>query len=288
MKILIVGHGDIGQRVARLELQHGSEVTALSRTPAPMNGLHVVPADLDRPSTLDAISCKGRLVYYFAPPPRKGTDDPRMANWLETLTPDNLPLKIVYISTTGVYGDQCGKWVDEATPPNPRTDRARRRLNAERRLTRWAEKAGVPGVILRVGGIYSRERLPVERIRQRHPVLRPEESPYSNRIHADDLARVCLAAARHRHTGVILYNVTDGQESTMTDYFHAVADALGLPRCPEISRAEAVRRISPAMRSYLDESRRIDNRKMLKELGITLRHPDLSSGLTGIAPIREN
>ncbi len=282
MNILIIGYGDIGRRVARLELKNGSDVMALARNPAPMEGVRFIRADLDHPSTLTDLSTDEGLVYYFAPPPPRGAEDSRMRNWLKRLTSGSLPRKMVYISTTGVYGDRRGGWVDEATPPNPRTDRARRRLDAERRLTRWSEEHGIPVVILRVGGIYSRERLPVERIRQHRPVLRPEEAPFSNRIHADDLALVCVTASHHRNTdaGVTIYNVTDGQQSTMTDYFHAAADALGLPRCPEITRAEAEQRLSPAMLSYLNESRRVDNHKMLRELGIRLRYPNLASGLT--------
>ncbi len=284
MNILIIGYGDIGQRVARLERQNGSDVVALARDPAPMHGIRIIRANLDRPSTLADLPGNERLIYYFAPPPPRGTEDQRMRNWLKNLVSGSLPRKIVYISTTGVYGDQCGGWVNETTPPTPKTDRARRRLDAERQLTHWSAEYGIPVVILRVGGIYSQERLPVERIRQRRPVLRPEEAPFSNRIHADDLARVCITASRHQHTdaGVTIYNVTDGQQSTMTDYFHAAADALGLPRCPEITRAEAEQRLSPAMLSYLNESRRIDNHKMLRELGVRLQYPDLASGLTAV------
>lgn len=278
MRIFIIGFGDIGRRVALLERKNGNEVTALARNPQEMEGISTLRADLDHPATLRDLPGGNRLIYYFAPPPAEGTVDRRMQNWLDSLSPGDPPRKIIYISTTGVYGDQRGGRVDEATPPAPRTARAKRRLDAERRLQRWSGERDVPLVILRVGGIYSRERLPIEGIRRRRPVLRREESPFSNRIHADDLARVCVAAG-HRRTESTLYNVTDGQQSTMTDYFHAVADALGLPRCPEITREEAENRLSPAMLSYLDESRRVDNGKMLRELGITLRHPDLRHGL---------
>jgi len=283
LRVLIIGFGDIGRRVALLERQNGSEVTALARNPRQMEGISTLRADLDHPATLRDLPAGNCLIYYFAPPPAEGTVDRRMQNWLDSLSPEDPPRKIIYISTTGVYGDQRGSRVDEATPPAPRTARARRRLDAEQRLQRWSGERGVPVVILRVGGIYSRERLPVTAIRQRRPVLRQSESPFSNRIHADDLAHVCVAAG-HRRTESTLYNVTDGQQSTMTDYFHAVADALGLPRCPEITREEAEKRLSPTMLSYLDESRRVDNGKMLRELGVTLRYRDLCSGLRKDCP----
>ncbi|HHS83592.1 MAG TPA: SDR family oxidoreductase, partial [Gammaproteobacteria bacterium] len=270
MNIFIIGFGDIGRRVAQLELQQGSQVAALTRTKKEPQTVHLIRGDLDQPQTLPPLPTKGVILYYFAPPAPQGTADQRMQNWLNSLTSENFPQKIIYISTTGVYGDQRGAWVDENTPPQPQTARAKRRLDAEQKLKRWSKTHAIPAVILRVAGIYSRERLPVEAVRQRRPVLHPGEAPWSNRIHADDLARVCIAASRHP-TGTTIYNVTDGQVSTMTDYYHAIADTLDLPRCPEITREQAQQQLSPAMLSYLDESRRIDNRKMLEELGITLR-----------------
>jgi len=284
LNIFIIGFGDIGRRVAQLELQTGSGVTALVRTPNQLQGIRFVPGDLDQPETLKGLPTRNSLLYYFAPPMPNGTTDQRMRNWLFGLTPGNLPHKVIYISTTGVYGDHSGAWVDETTPPRPNTARAKRRLDAEQRLNNWSETCNIPVVILRVGGIYSLERLPVEAIRQLRPVLRREEASFSNRIHADDLARVCVAAAHTRHpAGTTIYNASDGRGSTMTDYFHAIADAFGLPRCPEISRAEAEKRLSPAMLSYLNESRRIDNRKMLSELQITLGYPDITHALEEIS-----
>ncbi len=278
MNIFIIGFGDIGRRVAKLELQKGSEITALTRTPKQLQDIWLIQGDLDQPETLIKLPTKNSMLYYFAPPAAKGISDQRMQNWLDSLTPENLPQKIIYISTTGVYGDQRSARVDENTPPQPQTARAKRRLDAEQKLNQWSKIHNIPAVILRVAGIYSRERLPVDAVRQRRPVLHPDEAPCSNRIHADDLARVCIAASRHQ-TATTIYNVTDGQISTMTDYYHGIADAFGLPRCPEITRAQAQQQLSPAMLSYLDESRRIDNHKMLEELDVTLTYPNLASGL---------
>jgi len=168
--------------------------------------------------------------------------------------------------------------VTEDRPPNPQVDRARRRLAAETALRRWSATSGVPSVILRVPGIYGPQRLPVERLRAGEPVLREEQSPFSNRIHADDLARVCVAAARSRRPSAV-YNVSDGHPTSMTDFFHCVADRLGIPRPPAITLEEARRRLGGGMLSYLAESRRIDNRRMLAELGVELRYPDLDAGL---------
>jgi nucleoside-diphosphate-sugar epimerase len=184
----------------------------------------------------------------------------------------------VYISTSGVYGNCDGNWVDEHHPANPQSDRAVRRWSAEQSVRVWCTERGVRAVILRVPGIYGPGRLPVDRLRQGVPVVRRDQSPFSNRIHVDDLAAICVAAGHVPSAGGV-YNVSDGQPTTMTDYFLKAADALGLPHPPEISMTEARERFSPAMLSFLEESRRLDNRKMRVELGIRLQYGELERGL---------
>jgi len=236
-----------------------------------------VTGDLDQPSSLQTLSTRSALLYYFAPPPGEANIDPRMKALLDSIQPGEGPTKIVYISTSGVYGDCHGGWVTEQSPVNPRTARAKARLAAETLLLKWGRQTATPIVILRVGGIYGPGRLPIEHIEEGLPVLRIAESPYTNRIHADDLARICMAAALHGEADI--YNVSDGEPSTMTDYFNAVADLLNLPRPPQITMAEAQWKLSPAMLSYLTESRRMDNRRMIEELGVTLLYPNLQAGL---------
>lgn len=241
------------------------------------NGIHALQGDLDHPANLPEIPSKQALIYYFAPPPPQGNHDSRLANFLATLT--QTPRKIVYISTSGVYGDCKGAWVDETTPPAPRTDRAKRRLDAEQRLLAYQQQTSVPVVILRVGGIYGPGRLPLDRIRQGAPVLRDEDSlSYTNRIHSEDLALISIAAADKGNAGEI-FNVSDGQPGTMAQYFNSVARVFGLPAPPTLSMIEARGRFSAEMLSYLDESRRLHNHKMLRELGILLKYPDLQIGL---------
>jgi nucleoside-diphosphate-sugar epimerase len=133
-------------------------------------------------------------------------------------------------------------------------------------------------VILRVTGIYGPGRLPVARVMQGHPVLKPEEASFTNRIHSLDLVRICLAAMARGEDGDI-FNVSDGQESTMTEYFTAVADLHDLPRPQQISMAEAEKEMNPLMLSYLKESRKMDNSKMKDKLGVELLYPTLAEGL---------
>ena len=282
MHTLIIGFGDIGHRVAKLELALGHSVTALIRDKNRIGaakdfGVEPLLADLDQPETLINQPIEGARVYYFAPPSSAGINDSRISNWLGSIG-SSKPAVIIYISTTGVYGDCNGEWVDEQRPPSPTADRAKRRLNAEVQLTDWGEQHAVPIVRLRVPGIYHPDKLPMKSLLQGKPILHSAEAPYSNRIHADDLAQICLAAASHGKAGEI-YNVADNDSCTMSEYFIKVADAFNIPRPQEISWEEAKKQLSPGMLSYLKESRRIDNQKMLNELGVALQFPTLDDGL---------
>lgn len=281
--VLIVGCGDIGHRVAMLERGEGFQVYAVARSPhaaerLAASDIEPVSGDLDWPDSLAEMPVRGSLVYYFAPPPPRGATDPRLDAFLHSVRPNSLPERIVLISTTGVYGDCGGQWVTERRAPRPGSDRARRRLDAERSLQSFGREHRVPVVVLRVPGIYGPGRLPERRLRAGEPVLNESEAPFSNRIHADDLARACVCASR-RGLAYEVYNVSDDKPTTMTDYFFKVADLLGIARPPAISMREAKERLSPGMLSYLLESRRIDNTKMHKVLGVELMYPDIERGL---------
>ena len=282
--VLIVGCGDIGRRVA--DRWQDVPVTGLVSSAASAEhlqaaGITPLRANLDDPASLKDLPLKDALVFYFAPPPPSGTSDPRMSHFLAALDPQRLPARIVYISTSGVYGDRGGETVTEDTPPNPQVDRARRRYDAEQQLRRFGQKHKVPVVILRVGGIYGPGRLPRKRLEDRIPMIHEHLAPSTNRIHAEDLAQICVAAARHGRADRI-YNISDGTDSNMTEYFNIVADFLKLPRPPTIDWQEAERSLSAGMLSYLRESRRMDNRRMLEELEIELQFPTLEAGLAAM------
>ena len=281
--ILIVGCGYIGRRVAKLEQAEGSRVAAMARSKSSakalrQEGIEVVMGDLDEPASLKDLSPANRIVHYFAPPSSEGIVDSRMEAFQSSLDSSSLPERVVLISTTGVYGNCKGEWVREERPAAPEADRAKRRLSAETILSKWGKANTIPVIILRVPGIYGPGKLPEKRLRQGLPVLSEDDAPFSNRVHADDLARACLAAARKGKAGGI-YNISDGHPTTMTDYFYKVADLLGIPRPPSISLEDARRELSDGMLSYLAESKRLDNRKMREELGVEPLYPDLDSGL---------
>lgn len=281
--VIIVGFGDIGQRVAALWQEQGVTVYGVARSEEKqrqMKALGLIPfqADLDEPASLRDLPVRDSLLYWFVPPPPTGQTDPRMQHLLAVLDTLGSPQRIIAISTSGVYGDRQGALVAEDTPPQPRVDRARRRLDMETQLHHWGEQHDVPVIILRVGGIYGPGRLPLQRIREGVPVLREDLAPSTNRIHADDLARVCVAAASRPEASRI-YNVSDGQEANMTEYFFTLADFFGLPRPPVVDWAGAEQSISQGMLSYLRESRRLDTTRMQQELGVSLRYPSLLDGL---------
>jgi nucleoside-diphosphate-sugar epimerase len=291
-KICISGCGDIGRRVAKRFLDqsllskpdisvYGLVRRAEVQTELQALGITPVIADLDQPDTLKALACKDAVLFHFAPPPNSGQSDPRFRNLLAACEQTGLPAKVILLSTTAVYGDCQGEWIDETAPVNPQTDRGKRRLDAESALREWATKHDIDYVILRVSGIYGPGRLPIERLQQGLPILQEDLAPFSNRIHQDDLAMVCVAAAEKAPNGAI-YNVCDGHPSTMSHYFKSVARALDLPSPPEIDQEQAQQQLSAGMLSYLSESRRMGNQKLLMELGITLQYPDLSAGLSNL------
>lgn len=282
MPVLILGCGYVGQRLARQLRSEGVEVTGVVRSEESAVklralGAHAIRADLDAPTQLPPLPTAGAEVYYFMPPPGNGDVDSRLRRMLSTIDRTALPARVVYISTSGVYGDCHGDWVDETHALNPATPRARRRLDAETELRGWSEATGVPIVILRVPGIYGPGKLPLERLRQGLPLLREADSPYTNRIQVDDLVAVCRAAMQRGRPGAV-YNVSDGQPSNMTDYFNRIADRTGLPRPPLVAR-DQIDQLSPGMRGFMEESKRLDNRRMLEELAITPMYPTLESGL---------
>jgi nucleoside-diphosphate-sugar epimerase len=287
---LITGCGYVGQRLARALIGAGNRPVALVRSALSAEhlgrqGVAAATLDLDHPIEEPPAAAVDSTVYYLVPPsPDADDDDPRLRHFLSACVQAR-PRRLVYLSTSGVYGDCAGDWTDEERPPAPRTARARRRLAAESIARDWCESHGTELVILRVGGIYGPGRLPVERLGTT-TVVCPDEAPWSNRIHVDDLVTALHAAARRGISGAV-YNVADGHPTTMTDYFYRVADAAHVPRPPCVPLAEAEGKLSPGMLSFVRESRRLDTRRMRAELGVTLRYPTLTEGLAHALAARD-
>jgi nucleoside-diphosphate-sugar epimerase len=280
--VLIIGCGDTGRRLAALYREEGRQVTGLVRSDGSVRaleaaGIRPIRSDLDA-GDLPSLPSGGAKVFYFAPPVDVGADDVRIERLLDHLELTGSPTRFLYMSTTGVYGDCEGRWIDEDEPLKPSTYRAQRRISAEQAVQRWCDEHGVEWVVLRVPAIYGPGRLLTERLKSGMPTVKPEECSFTNRIHIDDLVRVChaaMAAAPARS----IYNVSDGHPSTITDYLFLLAELTNMPKPPLISMQEAERMLSPSIMSFMKESKRLKNEKLLKEVGISLRYPDLKSGL---------
>jgi nucleoside-diphosphate-sugar epimerase len=277
--LLIVGCGDIGLRVVRL-LQRRWRVLALSSSTARAPALRDAGAlpllgDLDDAASLGRLAALADAVLHLAPPPGHGNADPRTRDLLRALARSTRLRRLVYVSTSGVYGDAGGARFDETRPVKPATARAQRRVDAEAWIRHHGRAFGVCASVLRVPGIYALDREggdPRERVRRGAPVLVADDDVFTNHIHADDLARACVAALQ-RGAPQRIYHVCDCSHTKMGDHFDAVADAFGLPRPPRLTRAEAALNLSPVQLSFLAESRRLDNRRMREELRLRLRYP---------------
>ena len=284
MDSLFAGCGYVGRQVALRELADGGAVAAIVRTAESAErlnreGIAALSADLENESTCTGVR-RGRVLYWFVPPQPEGDQDRRLRCFIQcAVESGERPSRVVLISTTGVYGECQGEWVTEDRALAPQTGRARRRVDAEQVMRTWCQRHDIPIVALRVPGIYGAGKLPLKRLREGLPVLAPELAPWSNRVHVEDLISVCLAAARIEYP-LPVYNVSDGHPSTMTDFFFSVADMTGLPRPPVVDKQEATAALSTEMRSYLAESKRIDNTRMREHLGVDVRYPDLASGLS--------
>ena len=285
--VLIAGCGYVGERLAQ-RLQAEFDVTGLVRSSQRVAeldrvGIRAIAIDLDRvragvaiPERLDQ-----EAILYLTPPPVFGESDLRLDRFLQLATVP--PRTFVYMSTTGVYGDTAGAVVDESSAVQPRTDRARRRVSAEEMTRVWCNERRVRRVVLRVPGIYGPERLPMERLRHLEAVVSERDAGINNRIHVDDLVEACVRAiANPEARGV--YNITDGQPFSSTAFINLVAKAAGLPAPPQVSMEEAQLTFSPERLSFLNESRRVSNERMLKHLGVVLKYADVEKGIRASLP----
>lgn len=288
----MVGCGDVGLRVVRQHPGGARRWIALTSDPARVGDLRrhgMVPlvGDLDRPGSLRRLAGLATRVLHLAPPPSQGDGDPRTRALLASLARAMSPVRsAVYVSTTGVYGDCQGAWVGEWRLPMPATARARRRVDAERRMRRLAWH-GVRVSILRAPGIYALDRAqgtPRRRLEQAVPVLRAEDDVYTNHIHADDLARACWLALWRART-MRVFNANDDTVMRMGEYFDCAAQIFGLSQPPRVSRAAAERLFGEARMGFLRESRRLLNRRIKSELRLQLRYPTVQAGLTAGAAI---
>ncbi|HED33166.1 MAG TPA: NAD-dependent epimerase/dehydratase family protein [Gammaproteobacteria bacterium] len=289
----IVGCGYAGKKIAARLMEQEQPLSCFvqsekSKIACELQALNTYRLELDMdvssiPDKQVIAAFQNTSVAYLVPPPPLGKVDTRMRHFIAMLEKYAVvPGKILLISTTGVYGDCKGRWIDESQAENPQADRAHRRLSAELQLKNYCERNAVKCVIFRVPGIYSAEKLPIRRITSGEAIVCAQDSGFTNRIHADDLAMFCVEALLSEPEAGI-YNCCDGQPSTMHDYFTRVARAMNLPSPEEITLQQAQQQLSPGMLSYLAESKRISNKKLLSHFKSRFQYPDLQAGLKNIS-----
>ncbi|OBV39356.1 dTDP-4-dehydrorhamnose reductase [Janthinobacterium psychrotolerans] len=279
-RLLILGCGDVGMRLLPLlgarfrvfavtsQLERCAELRAAGAVP--------IVADLDDRASLRRLAGIAPWVLHLAPPQASGLLDRRTRN-LAAILPEHA--RLVYVSTSGVYGDCGGARIDETRTPAPSNARARRRLDAETVLRAWGARRAARLAILRVPGIYAADRLPLKRLREGTPALVDADDVYTNHIHADDLAAIVLRALWHMQAGGRVYHASDDSDMKMAAYFDAVADAFGLARAPRLPREALKHVVTPMLLSFMSESRRLDNGRMKRELGVRLRHARVADAL---------
>jgi nucleoside-diphosphate-sugar epimerase len=290
IRILIAGAGDVACRLCSLlrgdvkRYAKAYRIYAVVRRAEQTEhwrrlGVIPITADLDNFASLRRVAALADRVLYLAPPIDSGSRDLRVRRLLAACArPGSLSQHWVYLSTTGVYGDRDGAWIDETAPIRPQSGRAARRVDAERAMRRFGKAPGRRVSILRVPGIYAGDRLPIERLRRSTPAIVDAEDSYTNHIHADDLARVILTTLRRGRANRV-YHAVDDSQIKMGAYFDLVADAVGLPRLPRISRRDATTELPPALMSFMAESRRLGNRRLKEELKVKLQYPQVTDGL---------
>ncbi|WP_246307963.1 NAD-dependent epimerase/dehydratase family protein [Chitinibacter bivalviorum] len=290
-RLLIIGCGDVVQRALPWLTQRFTVYATVRSAEKAIQlltlGVHPIIADLDQRGSLKRIAGIADYLIHSAPP-GEGQGDARTKKLLAAISRprgaqqhrailSQPPRRAVYISTSGIYGDHQGVWIDETSPQCATTARALRRISAERQLRHWSisqslQASATQISIVRAPGIYALDRLPTARIERGDPGLIVTEDSVSNHIHADDLARaVCLALFRGLPQRA--YNIVDDEPHAMSTWFDQVADFTGLPRVGRISRAQAQQQLSPVMLSYLNESRQIANQRAKRELRWRLRYP---------------
>ena len=297
-RVVIVGCGDVGQRIAQ-QLQGAARQVAPAHARGPRvlaltsshekaqhlraQGITPLVGNLDDVRSLRRLRGLAQRMVHMAPPPSQGSQDTRTAHLLRVLGQGRAPQSLVYGSTTGVYGDCQGAWLDETQPVRPSTDRARRRVDAEQRLLRFGRRSGTRVQILRIPGIYAPNReggTPRARLLKGLPVLQAQDDVFTNHIHADDLAQIAIAAL-WRGKPQRIYHASDDTELRMGDYFDTAADIYGMARPPRISREQAQQQLPPMMLSFMSESRRLRNARIKAELRVRLRYPTVHTGLRG-------
>jgi len=279
-RIILAGSGYLGDNIISLlsEMSHNYLISEISRTKKNRNAnINSIQHDIDDSIDLD-LDLKGSKIIYMAPPDSSTTGDLRITKFINTISKHKIE-RFIYISTSGVYGNCDGNKVNELKSTNPITDRAKRRVDAENKLMKYCDKNSVELLILRVPGIYGKNRLPIKRIMNREPLIEKSQSRTTNLIHVEDLSRIVIKSLEITVQRTEIINVSDGAAIKTTEYYEKVYDALGVNLPQYISYEEAKKTYDKKRLSFLNESRVLDTAKMKKMFPGCIKYTKLSDGI---------
>ena len=278
MRLVVLGHGYSAGFLTRLLVPQGWTVTGTTRDdPARVAGAGAHPLlwPGDEPAIRAELARADAILVSAGPGPE---GDPALRDFAEAIAAS--PARwLGYLSTTGVYGDHGGGWVDETTPLTPSTRRGHERVTAEAAWQRLAADHGVPLHIFRLAGIYGPGRGPFEKLRSgtARRIVKPGQ--VFSRIHAEDIAQVLAASIARPDPGAI-YNVCDDEPAPPELVLETAATLLGVPVPPAEDFATA--EMAPMARSFYAESKRVANDRIKRDLGVALRYPDHRAGLQAL------
>lgn len=278
MRLVVLGHGYSAGFLTRLLVPRGWAVTGTTRDdPARVADAGATPLRWpgDEPAICAEIA-RADAILISAGPDAEG--DPALRDFADALAA--APARwLGYLSTTGVYGDHQGGWVDETTPLTPATRRGQQRVAAEAAWQALAAAHGLPLHIFRLAGIYGPGRGPFQKLREgtARRIVKPGQ--VFSRIHAEDIAQTLAASIARPNPGAI-YNLCDDDPAPPEAVIAHAAALLGVPVPPAEDYATA--EMTPMARSFYAESKRVANDRIKRELGVELRHPDYRSGLTAL------
>jgi nucleoside-diphosphate-sugar epimerase len=240
-------------------------------------GVKSIQIDFDN-ITDDMKYIEGSVVVYMAPPDTESLKDTRLNKFLNKISYYRIK-KLIYISTSGVYGNCNGQIVNEENQINPLTDRAKRRANAESQIKSYCKRNNIGGIIFRVPGIYGRNRLPIKRVMDRDPLIKIEESRTTNLIHVSDLTRLVIKAFELSNKETEIINVSDGKAIKTTKYYEIIYKALNIKLPEYISYEQAMSMYDEKRASFLKESRVLDITKMKELFPDCIKYEKLEDGI---------
>ena len=279
-KIILTGSGYLGDNIIDLldEMNHSYLITEISRSKKNRDGnIQSIQHDIDNSISLD-LDLENSKIIYMAPPDPSSDGDLRIAKFIDTISKYNIK-RFIYISTSGVYGDCHGNKVNELVRVNPITDRAMRRVDAENKVIDFGRDNNVEILILRVPGIYGKNRLPIKRIINREPLIEKAQSRTTNLIHVQDLSRIVIKSLEIEMQETEIINVSDGTAVKTTEYYEKIYDALEINLPKYISYEEAKKLYDKKRLSFLNESRVLDTTKMKKIFPGCIKYTKLSEGI---------